>query len=132
MLAAMLRVLDTLIATWYPDRRVKPDGLTAQARLQGITYTILRPALVGQKLKVCVKRAKSELDGDIADLVDDETQMPLFQIGHKVDVDWPIWIEAEDGGMVVKATARLTLKNAGLYTERRQRPSRRGGNLQME
>lgn len=100
-LAAMLHVLDDFCRGANEAAKRDAGGSLPRYFVRSLSYSILRPMLAGSKLRVCWR-------------VDEEGERQGERKGAG-DVawwnrDWPIWIEAADGGMVVKAT--VTVKHA--------------------
>lgn len=101
-LATMLHVLDDFCRE--ANMAAKRDSTKSTPRyfIRSLSYSILRPMVAGSQLRVCwkVDDAGKRKGGN-----EEGTGGVVWW-----DQDWPIWIEAADGGMVVKAT--VTVKHA--------------------
>jgi hydroxyacyl-ACP dehydratase HTD2-like protein with hotdog domain len=102
-LATMLHVLDDFCREANEAAKAAwRDGGGALPRyfVRSLSYSILRPMVAGSKLRVCWKVDERERERQGGN--DKGTGGVMWR-----DQDWPIWIEAADGGMVVKATVTV-------------------------
>lgn len=110
-------------------------------RVMQLTYRNLRPARAGQPLRVCVRRPGHEGRMDVvhAGLGEDGVEALRASTGGGLYTgdarlggqweNWDVWIEAEDGGMVVKASALVIVPPTSTVRNEKQTQDEAEGNL---